>query len=129
MADLQIGDVVTVAIGPMWTTYAVSGFIEDRQRVKLVRKNSSGTYSSILSDPKRVRQISRPAFKSGDKVLVDGFKGEFMSFERGGDVARVMLAPRRRQFTGVGFIDISHAVVRLNYWMLVIENSKRLMEK
>ncbi|RWA85915.1 hypothetical protein [Mesorhizobium sp.] len=129
MTDHQIGDVVTVAIGPMWTTYAVSGFIEDRQRVKLVRKNSSGTYSSINSDPNRVRQVARPVFKAGDKVLVDGLRGEFICFEKGSDVVRVMLAPRRRQFTGVGFIDIGPAIVRLNYWMLVIENSKRLMEK
>ncbi|MDX8537849.1 hypothetical protein RFM23_09465 [Mesorhizobium abyssinicae] len=126
---IEIGDIVNVAIGPMWNSYAVSGFSGDPQRVTLVRKNSSGTYSTIHSDPNRVRHVARPVFKSGDKVLIDGCKAEFMSFEKGGEVARVMLAPRRRQFTGVGFIDIGPAVVRLNYWMLVIENSKRMMEK
>ncbi|AZO00345.1 hypothetical protein EJ066_26250 [Mesorhizobium sp. M9A.F.Ca.ET.002.03.1.2] len=133
MAELaQVGDIVHVsaAAGP-WCKWVVAGFVVSPQgrNAKLLRKTSFGTYSSSQKRVEGLALIERPVFKSGDKVVVDGNRGEFMCFEKGGDVVRIMLAPRRRHFTGVGFIDIAPAVVRTNYWMLVIENSKRLMEK
>lgn len=111
--------------------YVVSGLTTnprgDRE-VKAIRKLESGTYSHAQIAESRLRPVERPVFKPGDKVLVEGHHGEFMSFEEGSEIVRIMLAPRKRSFASVGFMDIGPAVARMNYAILVIENYKRLME-
>ncbi|TGQ08705.1 MULTISPECIES: hypothetical protein [unclassified Mesorhizobium] len=128
----QIGDIVISAPGSgqaTRSTYVTAGFITNPRGgrdVKLLRKAPSahGGYSGLQTHESKLRSVERPVFKPGSKVLVEGFKGVFMSFERGGEVVRVMLAPRRRAFTGLGFIDIGPAVARVSYALFVIENCK-----
>ncbi|WP_167480713.1 hypothetical protein [Mesorhizobium waimense] len=47
-----------------------------------------------------------------------------MSREADGDIARVMLEPRRRQLSGGGFIQIEAGVARASFALLVLENRK-----
>ncbi|TPK69899.1 hypothetical protein [Mesorhizobium sp. B2-4-17] len=92
------------------------------QDAKLIRRTKWGSFSSIESNPSRLTRLETPSFESGEKVTVDGIKGTYLSRERDGNIARVMLAPRRRQFTAVGFFEIGPAVARVSFALLVIEN-------
>ncbi|MER9847096.1 hypothetical protein NKJ55_06990 [Mesorhizobium sp. M0106] len=123
---VAVGDIVALSVaGSGQLRWVVSGFLSNpsgRREAKLVRKNMYGTYSSYQRNTEGLIPIETPVFNSGDKVWVDGNRGEYMS--RDGDIARVMLAPRRRQFTGVGFIEIRPAVATVSYHLLVVENRK-----
>ncbi|GLS35367.1 hypothetical protein GCM10010869_09550 [Mesorhizobium tianshanense] len=126
-ATAQVGDIVHVseAAAGLRCRWVVLGFVSSGQGrdAKLVRKNAHGTYSNCQKRPEILTLVERPVFRSGDKVSVDGNRGVFMSREADG-AARVMLAARRKQFTGIGLIEIQAAVARMNYALFVIENRK-----
>ncbi|MER8853015.1 hypothetical protein NKH94_15610 [Mesorhizobium australicum] len=121
---VAVGDIVLLGSG---LRYAVLGFLGNPnggQDAKLIRRNSDGSYSSFQKSAEFLISAETPAFEPGEQVTIDGFKGQFMSREADGDVARVMLEPRRRQSAGGGFIQIEPGVCRASYALLVLENRK-----
>lgn len=120
---VQVGDIVMLGTG---LRYCVLGFVGNpsgSQDAKLIRKNSNGTFTGFQKGAEfLIPAVTPPAFQSGEEVRVDGLPGSFMSLD--GDVARVMLAPRRRQLSSGGFVEIAAGVARVSLALLVLENRK-----
>lgn len=129
---VELGDIVFLsemsASSSQRIKWVVAGFVNNpsgRIEAKLVRKNQYGTYSCYHRNPDVLVPVERPIFTPGDIVTVDGNRGTFMCRDRReGGLAMVMLAPRRRAFTGVGFIEIKPATATMSYPLFVIENRK-----
>lgn len=119
---VQVGDIVVLGTG---LHYCVMGFVGNpsgTQDARVIRRNSDSSYTHFQKNAELLIAVETPVFESGEEVRVDGFKGSFMSHD--GDVARVMLAPRRRQLSGGGFVEIEAAVCRVSRALLVLENRK-----
>lgn len=122
---VAVGDIVTLGSG---LRYAVLGFLGNPsggRDAKLIRKNSDGSFSSFQKNAAMLIPAETPVFVSGEKVTVNGLAGEFMSYDSDIELARVMLAPRRRQLSSGGaFVEIEAAVCRVSRALLVLENRK-----
>ncbi|RWO35573.1 MAG: hypothetical protein EOS08_03845 [Mesorhizobium sp.] len=121
---VQVGDIVMLGTG---LRYCVLGFVGNpsgSQDAKLIRKNSNGTFTGFQKGAEFLIPAERPVFESGEEVRVDGLKGQYMSREADGDIARVMLEPRRRLLSAGGFIQIEAGVARASFALLVLENRK-----
>ncbi|MBZ9774388.1 hypothetical protein [Mesorhizobium sp. CO1-1-8] len=121
---VQVGDVVVAGSGLRWCILGFVGNPSGGQDAKLIRKNSDGSYSGLQKDSEMLIAVETPVFQPGDEVTIDGFKGTYMSREDEGDIARVMLAPRQRQLSSGGFVQIEAGVARASYALFVVQNRK-----
>jgi hypothetical protein len=120
----QPGDIVVAESGLKWVVLELIGNAYGGQDARLIRPSSDGRYTALLKGTSGLIVIESPSFQPGDAVTIDGLKGTYMSREADGDVARVMLAPRRRQSPSGGFIQIEAGVARASLGLLVLENRK-----
>jgi hypothetical protein len=116
----RVGDVVVSDSGLKWVLLELIGNAHGGQDARLIRRSGDGRYTGLLKGASGLIVTESPSFESGEPVTADGFKGSFMSLD--GDVARVMLAPRRRQLAGGGFVEIAAGVARISLALLVLEN-------
>ncbi|MET2827347.1 hypothetical protein [Mesorhizobium shangrilense] len=121
---VQVGDIVVLGTGLRYAVLEFLGNASGGQDVRLIRRNADGTYSSFQKSAEFLVPAETPVFEPGDEVTIDGFKGTYMSREADGDVARVMLEPRRRQLSGGGFVQIEAGIARASFALLVLQNRK-----
>lgn len=120
---VAVGDVVMLATGLKYCVLSFVGNAHGGQDARLVRKNSDGSFTAFTKSADYLVPSDTPAFADAEKVTVNGLPGEFMNYEADG-VARVMLAPRRRELPHGGFVEIEAAVCRVSRALLVLENRK-----
>jgi hypothetical protein len=121
----QVGDIVTLETGLRYVVLEFVGNPSGGRDAKLLRKNSNGTFTGFQKNVDFLIPVETPSFQPGEAVTVDGFPGQFMSLEAESHVARIMLAPRRRQLgNGTAFVHIEASVARANLGWFVLENRK-----
>ncbi|MER8780343.1 hypothetical protein NKH93_06725 [Mesorhizobium sp. M0954] len=121
---VAVGDIIVSGSGLRWCVLGFVGNASGTQDAKLIRKNSEGAFTGLQKDAEMLIPVETPVFESGDAVTIDGFKGTYMS--RDGDVARIMLEPRRRQLSSGGFVQIEAGVARASFALLVVQNRSPL---
>ncbi|RUW58356.1 hypothetical protein [Mesorhizobium sp. M7A.F.Ca.US.008.03.1.1] len=122
--SVDVGDIVVAGSGLRWCVLAFVGNPSGGQDAKLIRKNGDGSYSGFQKDAEMLIAVETPVFQPGEQVTIDGFKGTFLSREAESDVARIMLAPRQRQLSSGGFVQIEAGVARASYALFVVQNRK-----
>jgi hypothetical protein len=119
----ELGDIVLVGSG---LKYSVLEWIDNHphggRNARLIRKNHDGSTSAFVKGASYLHVVETPTFEIGEPVTVGGRSGGYLGTEDG--VCRVLIAERRKELRGGGFIVIDAHVERIPKAILVIENRR-----
>ncbi len=119
----ELGDIVLVGSGLKYSVLEwMSSHPNGGRNARLIRKNRDGSTSAFVKDSQYLHVVETPAFEVGEEVKLGGRKGGYLGTENG--VSRVLIAERRKELRGGGFIVIDAHVERIPLAILVIENRR-----